>query len=122
MAGIVAAALLACTFACGGPTMSPSDTPISGTTITITSNGVNPMNLLVKVGAQVTFINNDVRSHDMEDDPHPGHGDCPALESVGFLRPGERRQTGNLNIVGTCGYHDHDDFPNPKWLGKITIQ
>jgi hypothetical protein len=46
------------------------------------------------------------------------------LNAVGFLQPGERRESGNLNTVRTCGFHDHDDPPpgGAKWTGRVTIR
>ena len=70
----------------------------------------------------MTFINSDNRNHTMNSDPHPDHTDCPAIDQVGFLVPGQSKQTGNLNVVRTCGYHDHELFPETKWMGKIVIQ
>ena len=122
-AGAVVIAVVALVSGCGGSgAMAPSEPPTAGTTITITPSGVSPKNLLVSAGSQVTFVNNDSRSHDMQSDPHPEHTDCPALASVGFLTPGQSRQTGNLNVLRVCGYHDHDDAGNSKWQGKITTQ
>jgi hypothetical protein len=70
----------------------------------------------------VTFVNNNTRPHDMNSDPHPDHTDCPAINQVGFLQPGQSRQTGNLNTVRTCGYHDHDQDSNTSLQGTIVIQ
>jgi hypothetical protein len=103
--------------ACGGGDDSgtpTSPTPPSGggtTTITITASG-----------SRVTFVNNDGRRHDMSSDPHPEHTECGEINQVGVLQPGESRQTGNLNTVRTCGFHDHDQ-PNVSSLrGSIRIQ
>lgn len=90
--------------------------------ITITSSGVSPKNLTVSPGTQVTFVNNDQTSHDMTSNPHPEHTDCPEINQVGFLGPGQRRQTGNLNSVRTCGYHDHANAFNTAMQGTITIR
>ena len=68
------------------------------------------------------FINNDSRQHDMESDPHPEHTDCPAINSVGLLSPGQSRQTGNLNVRRVCGFHDHMNDGNQSLRGTITIQ
>jgi plastocyanin len=122
------AVVLACGVGCKGDSGgSPSPTPnpgggTSGTTITITSAGTSPRNLTVSRGSQVTFTNNDSRPHEMNSDPHPTHGECPELDQVGFLSPGQSRQTGNLNTVRNCGYHDHNNFPNASLQGTITIQ
>jgi hypothetical protein len=72
-------------------------------------------------------VNNDNQSHEMFSDPHPEHTDCPEINSVGFLSPGQTSRTDNLNTVRTCGFHDHN-MPPPstaignKWTGKIIIQ
>ena len=114
--------------ACGGGDDSgtpTSPTPPSGggaTTITITASGVSPQTVTVAAGSRVTFVNNDSRRHDMSSDPHPEHTDCGEINQVGVLQPGESRQTGNLNTVRTCGFHDHDQ-PNVSSLrGSIRIQ
>ena len=104
----------------GGTTTSPSP-PVAGTTVTITASGVDPRNLQIAAGTQVTFINNDVRNHDMTSNPHPEHTECPEINQVGVIAPGQRKQTGNLNLRRSCGYHDHDDAQNTRWQGQITI-
>ena len=84
---------------------------------------VTPKNIKVARGSQVTFINNDNQSHMMNSDPHPDHTDCPEINQVGFLNPGESRQTGNMTSNrSVCGFHDHN-LPNVAGLqGSITIQ
>ena len=70
-------------------------------------------------GSQVTIVNSDSRSHQMESDPHPEHTDCPELNQIGFLNPGQSRQSGNLNTARKCGMHDHN---SPETAGlKVTI-
>ena len=110
---------------CGGSGNSPSSPSTGGeTTITITSSGVSPTQVNISQGARVLFVNNDSKSHNMASDPHPEHTDCPPINNVGLLQPGERRETGNMTTVRTCGFHDHDDPPpgGNKWTGKIVIQ
>jgi len=131
--GLVAAtALAAVMVACGGgsstspsgsgsPTPTPTPGP-AGLTITITSAGVSPKTLTVARGSQVTLVNNDSINHDELSNPHPEHTDCPELETVGFMAPGQSRQTLNLNTAKTCGYHDHELFADPRWQGTIVIQ
>ena len=127
--GLCAAAVLGATaVGCGNgssnasPTSTPTPTPAPALTITITSNGASPRTLVVAAGSQVTFVNNDSIDHQMYSDPHPEHTDCPELDSVGYLAPGQSRQTENLNIVRTCGFHDHIHFENNSLKGSITIQ
>jgi plastocyanin len=129
----VAACGLACALAaCGGsdaaptpPPVTPPTTPpgaVATTTITIANNTVTPKDIIVPLGSQVTFVNNDNRSHDMESNPHPEHTDCPALAQVGFLTPGQSRQSGNLIVARICGFHDHNLAEVTGLQGTITIQ
>lgn len=90
--------------------------------MTITSSGVSPKTLTGSAGSQVTFVNNDVVAHEMFSDPHPEHTNCPELNQVGFLSPGESRQTGNLNTIRTCGFHDHGAPFNASLQGSIVIR
>jgi plastocyanin len=120
---IVAAATTFLATACGsGNSGVPPSPPVAGSTITITSSGVSPKNLIVSPGTQVTFVNSDARNHEMNSDPHPDHVDCTAINTVGLIVPGQSKQTGNLNTVRTCGYHDHVLFSNTSLQGTITIQ
>ena len=131
-AALTAAAAFA--IACGsspgsGSTSGPSSpaTAPSGAvatqTITISNNTVSPKNIIAARGSQVTFVNNDTVSHNMFSDPHPDHTDCPEINAVGFLAPGQTRRTDNMITNRTvCGFHDHD-LPNVAGLqGSITIQ
>jgi plastocyanin len=121
-AALAAAGALLLAAACSSSNTSPSSPPVAGTTITITASGVSPKNLQVSPGSQVTFVNNDRINHEMNSDPHPEHTECPAINQVGVLVPGQMKQTGNLNVVKACGYHDHQDSENPAWKGTITVQ
>lgn len=109
--------------ACGGGGTTappPPTTPTVTNTITITAQGASPQHIQVAPGSRVTFINNDTRSHNMTSNPHPEHTDCPELNQVQVLTPGQRRESGNLNTVRVCGFHDHD---NPTFAnGTITIK
>jgi hypothetical protein len=108
--------------ACSKSDSPPAPSPSPGTTITITAAGVSPKTLSVVRGAQVNFVNNDSRRHDMESDPHPEHTDCPEINSVGVLNSGQSRLTGNLVIARSCGFHDHDDALNANLRGTIVVQ
>jgi plastocyanin len=129
MAGVASAAI-----ACGGgdsggggtPTSPSNPTnptpPVSTTTITITANGVNPQRITVSPGTRVTFVNNDSRAHEMNSDPHPNHGDCPPIDDVGFIAPGQTKLTGNLTVTRTCGFHDHNQPDAASLRGEIIVQ
>lgn len=102
--------------------MTSPGTDTATTSIVITSSGVSPKTLTVARGSQVTFVNNDVINHEIFSDPHPEHTDCPDINQVGFLVPGQSRQTGNLNAPRTCGFHDHSLPFNISLQGSITIR
>jgi plastocyanin len=106
----------------GGASPGPSPIPTNPNTFTITSSGTNPKELTVSPGTRVLFMNSDSRSHDMTSDPHPEHNDCPEINSVGLLSPGQSRETGNLVVIRTCGFHDHDNPDNASLKGRIVIR
>ncbi len=113
---------------CGGGSSTPAAPtpptapPTITNTITITSAGASPRDIQIAVGTRVLFINDDSRTHNMSSDPHPEHTDCPELNQVGLLAPGQRRETGNLNSPRTCRFHDHDLPSDSRLLGRIIIQ
>ena len=127
--GSACAAAIALTIAaCGGGDSSPT-TPTnpggggaSAATITIGSDGrVSPATVTVPVGSRVTFTNNHNQPHDMSSDPHPEHTQCPEI-TVGNLQQGQSRQTQNLTVARTCGFHDHNQSTNTALQGTIRIQ
>ena len=107
--------------ACGATPTDPGP-PVQTNTITISSSGASPRNVEITAGSRVLFVNNDSRSHNMASDPHPEHTDCPEINQVGFLSPGERRETGNFVDARTCGFHDHDNPNVGNLTGKIAIK
>src|SRR5215510_6525542 len=128
-AAVAVAAVASISAACGSS--SPNTGPSTGstctasstsTTITISNNAVCPQNITVPRGTQVTFVNSDSRTHEMTSDPHPTHEDCPEINAVGNLVPGQSRQTSNLVVVRRCGFHDHIAFEVAALKGSITIQ
>jgi len=129
VAAAAAAATVSITVGCGsssggtGPssTVSCSALP-DARTILIVNNAVCPQALTVPRGSQVTFINNDNRAHEMNSDPHPEHTNCPEINQVGHLEPGQTRQSGNLTVARSCGFHDHINDQNRALQGTITIQ
>ena len=121
-AGAAAAAAIAAALSCGGSSSSSTSPTPSATTIVISNNAASPQNVTVTRGSQVTVTNNDSRDHEMDSDPHPEHTDCPELNQIGFLNPGQSRQSGNLNTARKCGIHDHRAPDNAALRVTITIQ
>jgi plastocyanin len=101
-----------------GPAPSPSGTP----TITITANGMTPLEITIVVGQRVTFVNNDVRAHDVVGGIDPAHPECPEIIEAGFLTPGQRRDTGVFTTARTCEYHDHTALGVAAFQGRIIIR
>lgn len=118
--------LMATLAACGGsktPTTPTDNTPpVVTNTITITAAGVSPKSVQITAGSRVLFVNNDSRTHDMASNPHPEHTDCPEINQIGFLSAGQQRETGNLNTIRTCGFHDHDNPFSTSLQGSIVIR
>jgi plastocyanin len=118
------ALLLTSCGACGGDSQATTPTnPSNPYVITISTGGIaSPKQLTVPPGTRVLFVNSDTRRHDMTSDPHPDHLDCPELNQVGVLNPGQNRESGNLVTVRTCGFHDHDNPDNVNLRGSIVIR
>jgi plastocyanin len=130
-AAIAAIATVAVMAACGGGSPSGPSNPgpgagspgPSGATITIGANGaVSPSQVQIAVGQSVTFVNNDSRSHDMTSDPHPTHTDCPWMNAVSLLSPGQTKLSNAFPAARTCGFHDHNSPDVAALTGRIVIQ
>ena len=111
--------------ACGGGGTTPSpqpQPPANPNVFTIANGAVTPKEMTVAQGARVLFVNNDTRRHDMTSDDHPDHLDCPALNQVGVLNPGQSRESGNLVVIRTCGFHDHENPDSIALQGRVIIR
>jgi hypothetical protein len=116
---------------CASPTASAPSPPVAtadpgppppiptteGATLTLSDSGVSLTRVRIFQGSRVTFINRDVTAHDIQSNPLHVHTDCPALNSVGFLTPGQSRDSGPLQIVRGCGFHDHVNEGNVRFMG-----
>ena len=122
--GLAAAGACSKSASAPSPTLTCATLP-NATTVLILNNAACPQALTVAKGARVTFINNDARAHEMTSDPHPEHTDCPELNQVGRLEPGQQRDSGNLNgnpnTAKRCGFHDHINDGNAALRGAITV-
>jgi plastocyanin len=116
------------TAACGSSSGSGSpaaptapSAPAPPATVTITASGVSPREVTIAVGGRVTFVNNDAIPHDVAGGPDPANPDCREIDAVGFLTPGQTRQTAPLPTARTCEYHDHG-FHSALFNGRIVIR
>ena len=127
--GPILAIVLIGVVACGGSSSNNPSAPTGActpssnpNTIVIQNNQVCPSTITIARGSQVTMINNDSRVHEMDSDPHPEHTQCPEINQIGFLNPGQSRSSGNLNTARTCGFHDHTNPDTTSLQGRITVQ
>ncbi|HEX8029443.1 MAG TPA: hypothetical protein VF491_13310 [Vicinamibacterales bacterium] len=104
------------------PAPTPAPVPSGPPTITITPTGMLPLEITIAVGQRVTFVNNDLRAHDVVGGVDPSHPDCPEILQAGFLTPGQRADTGVFTTARTCEYHDHTQLSVPAFQGRIIIK
>jgi hypothetical protein len=111
--------------ACGGSSSPESPSPPGGsaaTIVTIGLNGVTPKNVVIPLGGRVRFVNSDVEPHYVGSDPHPDHTDCPEINQVALLLPGQSRETGNFVQTQVCGFHDHNNPLITSLQGSIAAR
>ncbi len=136
LARLVTSVLCVAGVACGGSTGTPTppagpspppiappvpNTPPLAVTVTIGASGVSPKEVLVGIGGRITFLNQDVRPHDMFSSPHTDHSrpDCPEMGRVGFLVPGQSGETSVFEMPRECTFHDHIDPLHEPLIGRI---
>ena len=101
----------------------PTTPPLTAT-VTIGADGVSPKEVVIGIGGRITFVNTDVRPHDMFSSPHNDHSrpDCPEMTRVGFLVPGQSGQTSVFEMPRECTFHDHIDPLFEPLIGRITAK
>lgn len=115
--------------ACGGGGYSSPSAPSGGSTggatigatVTFTANGVSDASPRIAVGQKVRFTNNDSRPHTLYTTPHILHSDCPALNEIGTLQPGQSGESGVLNDRRGCGFHDHNNPDDTRFRGQVLV-
>jgi multidrug efflux pump subunit AcrA (membrane-fusion protein) len=119
--GVRGLALITLVFLTGSCGSSPSSPGEAQATITITSTGVSPKEVRIKAFGHVRFVNNDTRDRTIVSDPVNVHTQCPSINAVGLLRPGQSRETSSMHPPGTCGFHDHEDQVE-AFRGRIVVE
>jgi plastocyanin len=89
-------------------------------TVTLTADGRRPATVVINVGGRVSFVNSDTRPHEIVSDPYLRHEDCPPINRVGFLTPGQERASAVFEVVRDCGFHDHLD--QTEVFGRIDVR
>jgi len=126
LAAAVVMALASIGCGAGGGTAgapAPSDSTPSQITISVTSSGFKPKDAVVAVGGRAQFENIDDRLHSVASNPLISHADCPPINEVGTLVPGQSKMTGVFTEAKTCGYHDPASEGSGQILmGTITVR
>jgi|SRR5436190_7920007 len=130
--GVVMASFVACTSP--APPVTPSGTPpgtdpgpppviptTDSATLTLTNAGVAPKQVRVYLGSPLTFTNGDAFGHDIASNPLHLHTDCPELNTIGFLVPGQSRTTSAPGTVRACGFHDHTNEGDARFYGTVFV-
>lgn len=104
------------------PTPTPGPPPLTATVVIGSNNTFVPAEVTIAVGGRVTFVNQNNRAHDITSDPLHLHTDCPPIIDVGFIVPGQTKQTGPLTVARVCGFHDHMQETNSDLHGRIIVQ
>jgi len=126
--GVVAIGLALTLSACDSDSNSSLVGPNSGDdgtvalTITIEAAGVSPKDVTISRGQRVRFVNNDSVSHTMFSDPHPAHTDCPGLNAIDLLNPGQSKTSNNMDNLRVCTYHDEQRDTDARYRGTIRVQ
>lgn len=114
--------------ACGGTGSAPAapeppSSPPGEVIINVTATGFKPKDSVLAVGGHATFQNIDDRLHSVASNPLTTHADCPAINEVGVLVPGQSKPTGSLIEAKTCGYHDTaSEGTGQILMGTITVR
>jgi plastocyanin len=112
-----------CDYGADSPVAPDSSTPgPEGATISITSSGLSPSTVSIGAGQSVTFRNDDSVAHEIVSGPVPTYSDCPPVNRVGRLEPGQSVQTGALTDARSCGFLDLLRTGDSRWQGTINVQ
>jgi hypothetical protein len=125
---VITATFVAIASACGGGNTAPSAPEPPPATpnevlINVTATGFKPKDSVLAIGGQATFTNIDDRLHSVASNPLTTHADCPAINAVGVLVPGQSKSTAMFTEAKTCGYHDPSSEGSGQILmGTITVR
>jgi plastocyanin len=87
-------------------------------TVMILPTGMSPDEVTVAVGDRVGFMNHDTIPHQVAGGTDPDKPECPEIDVVGRIIPGEIRSTAPLPTARTCEYH----VQSTAFKGRIVIR
>lgn len=93
-----------------------------GASIAITPTGLSPSSVTIAAGQSVTFVNNDSVAHQIASTPVPTYTDCPSINRVNRLEPGQRMDTGAFTASRSCSFLDLLRTDDARWQGTIQVQ
>lgn len=99
------------------PTSAQTQTNENAQIITLSTNGFSPINLIVKTGVIVKWVNKSGAVAAVDSDPHPTHTSYPPM-NFGPFSDGSSVEL-VFDKPGTYHYHNH---LNPSQTGSITVQ
>jgi hypothetical protein len=67
-------------------------------------------------------VNVDRSPHEILSDSFHLHSDCPEINRVGFIVPGQSRQTDPFDTTRACGFHDHAHEGDPVFHGVVYVE
>lgn len=102
------------------PTATVAYKPVSYT-VKLTSTGLSPASLSIRVGDTVTMRNDTNGLFWPASNPHPTHTQCPGFDALRGLKYGES-YTLTFSKVQTCGYHNNLAPDNTSMRGTITVR
>jgi hypothetical protein len=103
------------------PGPPPAIPTTEGATIRLAAGAVTPKQVRVYQGTRVTFVNQDSSNHEIQSDPLHLHTDCPALNSIGLIVPGQARVSDPFLVARPCGFHDHVNEGDARFYGTVFV-
>jgi hypothetical protein len=87
----------------------------------ISAAGVSPDILHLDAPVTVTITNNDGAAHRLEPAPELGYGDCPEVNELGTLQPGQSGKVTITRALVICVFHDSAAPANQAFQGFIVV-
>ena len=87
-------------------------------TVMILPTGMSPDEVIVSVVDRVGFMNHDTIARQVAGGSDPAKPECPEIDEVGRIMPGEIRATAPLPTARTCEYH----VQSTAFKGRIVIR
>lgn len=99
------------------PSVSPTQTAVEETKVTLTSDGFSPKSITIKKGSKVVWTNSSGKVATVDSAPHPVHTNYPPL-NLGSFNDGDSLEL-SFPDSGSYKYHNH---LNASHGGTITVE